>query len=164
MFWHDTSCHVALCHLFSRRLVLCHVMPVVLASLLASSACHLSLCHVPSGHATSCPVISSRVLYCPVISCLVASSRVTSCHAMLCHHFSCHALRCQIMLCYVMSCLDAAVASCLGTGPLMCGVIFHASRLVTSSCVVACLVLYACALSFYSCHVMPCRLFSSHVM
>ena len=108
-----------MCHFFLCRLVLCHVMPVVSASLLAPCACHI---FSPS-HG-----MSPLLVLCRVMPCHVLSSSLVSCF--LCHFMSyqflcCHSMSCHVMPRHVMSCFDTAVLSCLGTGPIMsfCSVI-----------------------------------------
>lgn len=62
----------------------------------------------------------------------------------------------RVVFCRVMSCLDAAVASCLGTGPLMScpffGVAFHVHAL--SLLLVLCHVLFSLLVT---CHVVSCN-------
>ena len=80
------SCHVMLCHVFSRLAVPCRIM-----------ACHLTSCHVTSCHGTSCDIMSRRVMSLSryVMSRLVIPCPIISCHIMprsLCHVMSRHVI------------------------------------------------------------------------
>ena len=94
------------------------------------------------------------------LSNVIPSCRLVSCHVMSVVPSS--------FICDVMSRLDAAVASCLGTGPIM-SFLWCPISCITSSRFFLCYGvpchLFSCYVSsLYSCHVVSCYLFSCRVM